>query len=190
MESENINIWCWLIPILVGVICGILGYLIGKGSTEVIDHSEDLKRCHDKNNKLKNDLEACNQKLLTMSDPDVSTSLGATADPIAMAPVPTIIPFDAAAAKAAIGKTVKENNLKVVEGIGPKIEGLFHAEGINTWKALSETSVARCQDVLKGGGDRYKIHDPASWPMQAKMCYEGKWAELARWQDEHDHGKL
>jgi len=50
--------------------------------------------------------------------------------------------------------------------------------------------VARCQEVLKGGGDRYKIHDPASWPMQAKMCYEGKWAELAKWQDEHDHGKL
>ncbi|MBT9187176.1 hypothetical protein [Zobellia russellii] len=193
MESGNINIWCWLIPLLVGVICGILGYLIGKGNTKVIDNSEELKRCHDKNAKLKADLEACNQKLLTMPDkPDVSSSLGATAAaaPVAMAPQPVLIPFDAAAAKAAIGKTVKENDLKVVEGIGPKIEGLFQAEGIKTWKALSETSVARCQEVLKGGGDRYKIHDPASWPMQAKMCYEGKWAELARWQDEHDHGKL
>ncbi|CAM3446666.1 hypothetical protein [Zobellia roscoffensis] len=192
MESENINIWCWIIPLLVGVICGILGYLIGKGSNKIIDNSEDLKRCHDKNAKLKADLEACNQKLLTTPEPDVSSSLGsvAAAAPIAMAPEPVLIPFDAAAAKAAIGKTVKENNLKVVEGIGPKIEGLFQAEGINTWKALSETSVGRCQEVLKGGGDRYKIHDPASWPMQAKMCYEGKWTELARWQDEHDHGKL
>jgi hypothetical protein len=43
---------------------------------------------------------------------------------------------------------------------------------------------------LDVGGDRYKVHDPASWPMQAKMCYEGKWKELAKWQDEHDHGKL
>ncbi|MGJ8737448.1 hypothetical protein D9V96_008615 [Zobellia laminariae] len=195
MESGNINIWCWLIPLLVGVICGILGYLIGKGSTKVIDNSEDLKRCHDKNSKLKADLEACNQKLLTMPEtPSVSSSLGATAAavaaPMAMAPEPVAIPFDAAAAKLAIGKTVKENDLKVVEGIGPKIEGLFQAAGVKTWKALSETSVARCQEVLKGGGDRYKIHDPASWPMQSKMCYEGKWAELAKWQDEHDHGKL
>ncbi|CAM4119924.1 hypothetical protein ACU8V7_12975 [Zobellia nedashkovskayae] len=195
MESGNINIWCWLIPLLVGVICGILGYLIGKGNTKVIDNSEDLKRCHDKNAKLKADLEACNRKLLTMPEaPSVSSSLGATAAavaaPIAMAPEPVTIPFDAAAAKAAIGKTVKENDLKVVEGIGPKIEGLFQAAGVKTWKALSETSVAKCQEVLKGGGDRYKIHDPASWPMQSKMCYEGKWAELAKWQDEHDHGKL
>ncbi|MDB2606837.1 hypothetical protein N9Y48_03555 [Zobellia sp.] len=193
MESGNINIWCWLIPLLVGVICGILGYLIGKGNTKVIDNTEDLKRCHDKNAKLKADLDACNQKLLTIpSKPDVSSSLGAAAvaAPLAMTPEPVTLPFDAAAAKAAIGKTVKENDLKIVEGIGPKIAGLFHTDGITTWKALSETSVARCQEVLKGGGDRYKIHDPASWPMQAKMCYEGKWAELVKWQDEHDHGKL
>jgi len=55
---------------------------------------------------------------------------------------------------------------------------------------LSETAVSRCQEILDGGGDRYKVHNPASWPMQSKMAYEGKWAELAKWQDEHDHGKL
>ncbi|SIS39681.1 Predicted 5' DNA nuclease, flap endonuclease-1-like, helix-3-turn-helix (H3TH) domain [Zobellia uliginosa] len=187
MESGNINMMCWLIPLLVGVICGILGYLLGKSNTKVIDNSDELKRCNDDNSRLRAQLEACKQQLITMPETkEVSSSLGATP----MAAVPILVPFDAAAAKAAIGKTVKENDLKVVEGIGPKIEGLFHAEGIKTWKDLSETSVARCQEVLKGGGDRYKIHDPASWPMQAKMCYEGKWTELARWQDEHDHGKL
>ena len=25
------NIWCWLIPLLVGAICALLGYLWGKG---------------------------------------------------------------------------------------------------------------------------------------------------------------
>ena len=77
-----------------------------------------------------------------------------------------------------------------MEGIGPKIAGMFAAAGIDTWKALSESNVATCQEVLDGGGDRYKIHDPASWPMQAKMAYEGKWKDLAKWQHKHKHGKL
>ena len=100
------------------------------------------------------------------------------------------IPFNADNAKAVFGKTIQNNDLKVIEGIGPKIEGLFQTAGIATWKALSETSVASCKEVLATGGERYRIHDPSSWPMQAKMCYEGKWVELAKWQDEHDHGRL
>ncbi len=174
MDFENLNIWCWLVPALVGIISGILGYLIGKGSSTTIDNSADLKLLQDKNAKLQADLDACNDKVSALS----------------VAPVVAAIPFDAAAAKAAMGKTIKEDDLKVVEGIGPKIEGMFQDAGISTWKALSDTAVAKCQEILNGGGERYKVHDPASWPMQAKMCYEGKWAELAKWQDEHDHGKL
>lgn len=183
MNVENMNIWCWLIPILIGIISAILGYLLGKGSSKTVDYSADLKLCRDKNAKLQADLDACNKRISANPASDISSSLGATA-------VATLIPFDAGAAKAIFGKTIKENDLKIVEGIGPKIEQMFQAVGIKTWKALSETSVASCQEVLNGGGDRYKVHDPSSWPMQAKMCYEGKWAELFKWQEEHDHGKL
>lgn len=185
MDFENMNIWCWLIPILVGVICGILGYLLGKGGSKTIDNSAELKLWQDKNAKLQADLDVCNKKLNAMSESDISSSLGAKATA-----APVLVPFDAAAAKAIFGKNIKEDDLKIVEGIGPKIEQMFKAAGIQTWKALSETSVASCQEVLNSGGDRYKVHDPASWPMQAKMCYEGKWAELYKWQEEHDHGKL
>ncbi len=172
MDFENMNIWCWLIPLLIGAICGILGYLIGRNKT--IDNSADLKLLKDKNAKLEADLVTCNQKL--------SANVGASSF--------AAIPFSASAAKAAFGKAVKQDDLKIVEGIGPKIEGLFHNFDIKTWKALSETSVSKCQEVLDSGGERFKVHDPASWPMQAKMCYEGKWKELFKWQEEHDHGKL
>ena len=184
MDFENMNIWCWLIPLLVGVICGIIGYLIGKSGTTTIDNSADLKLLQDKNAKLQADLDACNKKV------SASSNLGTSAASFAAGAAVASIPFDAAAAKAVFGKTIKQDDLKVVEGIGPKIEGMFKDAGIKTWKALSEASVANCQKVLDGGGKRYQVHDPASWPMQAKMCYEGKWAELAKWQDEHDHGKL
>ena len=88
-----------------------------------------------------------------------------------------------------IGKTIKENDLKLVEGIGPKIEGLFHNFGIKTWKELAETSADKCQEVLDSGGKRYRIHDPASWPMQAKMAHEGHWEQLFEWQEKHRAGK-
>jgi len=178
------NIWCWLIPLLVGVICGILGYLIGKSGNKTIDNSAELKLMEDKNARLKAELDACNKKVSSSANLESSKAFMAAETAIAT------IPFDGAGAKTIFGKTIKQDDLKVVEGIGPKIEGMFKDAGIKTWKALSEASVADCQKVLDGGGKRYQVHDPASWPMQAKMCYEGKWKDLLKWQDEHKHGKL
>lgn len=185
MDFSNMSIWCWLIPLLTGIICGILGYLIGKGSDTTIDNSAALKTCQDKNAKLQADLDACNGKLTATSSVAAAASIAAVT-----ASVAKDMAFDADAAKAVFGKKIKQDDLKVVEGIGPKIAGMFQEGGIKTWKSLSESSVAKCQEILNGGGGRYKIHNPASWPMQAKMCYEGKWADLLKWQDEHDHGKL
>lgn len=187
MNFENINIWCWIIPALVGIISGILGYLIGKikSSEKIIDNSADLKALEDSNAKLKADLDACEKKLSASKTTAPSASLTASESAAA-----TTIPFDAAAAKAVFGKRIKQDDLKIVEGIGPKIEGLFHNFDIKTWKALSETPVDKCQEVLDSGGERYRIHDPASWPMQAKMAYEGAWKDLSKWQDTHKGGKF
>ena len=182
------NIWCWLIPILVGVLCAYFGYLLGKGKSTTIDNSADLKLLQDKNAKLQTDLDACKGKLSAGTAMAGAGSAAAVASTLTA--TETVLPFNAAAAKAALGKTVKQDDLKIVEGIGPKISEMFSDAGIKTWKALSDTAVAECQKVLDGGGNRYKVHDPASWPMQSKMAYEGKWSELAKWQDEHDHGKL
>ena len=217
MNFENMNIWCWIIPLLVGLICGILGYLLGKGSAKVIDNSaeinsltasntklkgelSDLNNLKASNSKLKADLDACNQRVIAASKvvtpapvaPKApSTNLGASAASFAAgAATSSALAFDGSAAKAAFGKTIKQDDLKLVEGIGPKIEGMFKDHGIKTWKELSEAGLEACQKVLDTGGTRYKIHDPASWPLQAKMCYEGKWVELVKWQDEHKHGKL
>jgi len=177
MDFENINIWCWLIPLLVGILCAVFGYLLGKSNNKSSGISGDLKILQEKNTKLEEELALCNQKL--SSDAFSGSSFAAAAKP-----------FDSKAARTALGKRVKEDDLKIVEGIGPKIEGLFHNYNIKTWRALSDTTVAKCQEVLDSGGEKYKIHDPASWPMQAKMCYENKWKDLHQWQEEHLHGKL
>ncbi len=178
MSLENLNIWCWIIPVLVGIISGVLGYLIGKGTVTTIDNSAELDLLKNKNSKLEADLEACHAKLSSKINTPKTE------------PAVVSLPFSAQAALIALGKKVKQDDLKVIEGIGPKIEQLFNSNGIKTWKELSEVPVAKCQQVLDSGGEAYKIHDPASWPMQAKMCYEGKWKELALWQEEHKHGKF
>jgi len=210
MDIDFSNMWCWLLPLLCTLLGALFGYFLGKSGNTTVDHSADLKLWKDKNAKLQADLDACNKKLSSSnSGGSASSSLGAagagagavgaassltasTPEPesIPEPVVETSIPFDAAAASAAFGKTIKVDDLKIVEGIGPKISEMFQNAGIATWKALSETSVADCQKVLDTGGDRYKVHDPASWPLQAKMAYQGKWADLVKWQDEHDHGRL
>ena len=188
MDFSTMNIWCWLIPLLVGILCAYFGFLLGKGKSTTIDNSADLKLLKDQNAKLQTDLDACKGKLSAGATKAGASSAATVASSLTASE--TVVPFNAADAKAALGKTVKQDDLKIVEGIGPKISGMFSDAGIKTWKALSETAVADCQKVLDGGGNRYKVHDPASWPMQTKMAYEGKWAELAKWQDEHKHGKL
>ena len=174
MQFAILNMWYWLIPILVCLLGAIVGYLFGKGGRLSTTSMAELEALRELHTRLEIDLAKCREELAASGSPVHSTA----------------IPFDTRAARAAFGKRIRENDLKLVEGIGPKIEGLFHNFDIKTWKALSETSVAKCQEVLDSGGYRYTVHDPASWPMQARMAYEGKWKALARWQEEHKHGKL
>ncbi|MBL7806303.1 MAG: hypothetical protein JNN28_00715, partial [Saprospiraceae bacterium] len=87
------------------------------------------------------------------------------------------------------GKKWKWDDLKIVEGIGPKIEELLHNAGIKTWEALAATAVDRIKEILDAAGPSYQIHDPGTWPQQAGLAAEGKWDELKKWQDELDAGK-
>ena len=70
----------------------------------------------------------------------------------------------------ASGKIVQDD-LKIVLGIGPKISKLLINRGITTWKALSEISPAVISEyLLQDGGERYRIHNPDSWPHQALLA--------------------
>ena len=98
-------------------------------------------------------------------------------------------PKKAAPKKAAAKKaTSKGDDLKKVEGIGPKIAEIFNNAGINTFAELAGTKVEKLEEILAAAGSRYASKKPGSWPKQAKMAADGKWDELKAWQDEHDHG--
>ena len=84
---------------------------------------------------------------------------------------------------------VKPDDLKVIEGIGPKIEGLLKDGGITTWKKLSESQPEEIQVILDAAGPRYKLANPGTWPKQAELAANDKWEELTKLQDELKGGK-
>jgi predicted flap endonuclease-1-like 5' DNA nuclease len=87
-----------------------------------------------------------------------------------------------------VAASVKDD-LKKIEGIGPKIEELLHAANILTFKDLAAAKVDKVKDVLAGGGKRFQMHDPTSWTLQAQLAASGKWDELKKMQDELNGGK-
>jgi predicted flap endonuclease-1-like 5' DNA nuclease len=103
-----------------------------------------------------------------------------------------VVALDIAAAKAA-GFRVKQNNgqddFTLIEGIGPKINELIHADGIHTFSELSTTYVEVIQKILDKAGARYKLAKPGTWPAQAEMAANNKWDSLKAWQDELDGGE-
>lgn len=87
------------------------------------------------------------------------------------------------------GKKVKQDDLKLVEGIGPKIEELMHAAGITTWAELAAAPIEKLEAILDEAGPRFRIHDPATWGKQAAMADAGQWEELETYQDELKGGR-
>ena len=77
-----------------------------------------------------------------------------------------------------------EDDLAIVEGLGPKIADLLRAQGIRTFEQLAGTPVDRLVRILADAGPRFKIaNHPDTWPQQARLCASGKWQELREYQD-------
>lgn len=93
----------------------------------------------------------------------------------------------AAPKKAAVKKaTGKADDLKKVEGIGPKIASTLAEAGITTFAQLAGTDAGKIAEIISGVRGN---HVTDTWPAQAKLAAEGKWDELKKWQDELDGGK-
>ncbi|WP_460220267.1 50S ribosomal protein L21 [Psychroserpens sp. MEBiC05023] len=87
------------------------------------------------------------------------------------------------AAKKATGKA---DDLKKIEGIGPKIASTLVEAGIATFADLAKAKPAKISEIIEGVRGN---HVTDTWPEQAKLAAEGKWDELKKWQDELDGGK-
>jgi predicted flap endonuclease-1-like 5' DNA nuclease len=93
-------------------------------------------------------------------------------------------PIDLKAAHDAGFTSVKgDDDLEIVEGIGPKIAELLRLSGINRFSELAASSPAQIQTILDAAGEHYRLADPETWPEQAELATRNRWRALKSLQD-------
>ena len=77
-------------------------------------------------------------------------------------------------------KILSDDNLRIIEGIGPKIVEVLKKSGITDFKSLASTSVEKLENILKNEGPRYALQNPSTWPKQADLAAKGSFEELEK----------
>lgn len=62
----------------------------------------------------------------------------------------------------------KGDDLKKLEGVGPKLAEILNEAGIATYADVAGSSVEKLKEILEVAGSRYASKDPAPWIEQAK----------------------
>ncbi|MRR18788.1 hypothetical protein EG827_01210 [bacterium] len=171
-----------LFIVIVLLIAALIGYLIGynlaKGRyrKQIALLEEEKAGLEAKNRRLDEEKQVLQADIRRMDD--VIASLKLTTDKLEKE---IRLLAEQPAAKAAVAPVVSvaPDDLKAVVGIGPKIARLLMNRGIVTWKDLAAAAPSYLREILvKDGGERFRIHNPESWPQQARLLHEGRWDEL------------
>ena len=86
-------------------------------------------------------------------------------------------------------KAAKGDDLKIIEGIGPKAAEALVEAGIATFAKLATTSAATVKTILEASTSKLSHLDPTTWAQQAQLAADGKMDELKKLQDELNGGK-
>lgn len=79
----------------------------------------------------------------------------------------------------------KPDDLKRIEGIGPKIASVLQAAGVMTFSQLADTDVEQLSQILEDADPRLlRLADPSTWPQQARLAAADDWDELEAFQGE------
>ena len=210
--SSNMTTYIWEIAILL-LVAFVLGYLLryllndsfksrianleselnrlsseGLTSSEV-DATAEFNALQERIKEQATEIEKLSQKLagsniekislekqLAGLTPDVvNTTLSTTSNTVNTEPAST--------------KEVVKDNLKKIEGIGPKIEELLNNDGVYSFQDLISASVSRIRGILIAAGPNYAVHDPSTWAEQARLAHEGLWDDLSDMQEQLKGGK-
>jgi len=82
----------------------------------------------------------------------------------------------------------KVDDIKIIEGVGPKIAGIMNEAGISTFTQMAQKSGEELRKILDDAGIG-SIADPTTWPEQAALAAEGKMEALKELQDKLQGGR-
>ncbi|SHM95625.1 50S ribosomal protein L21 [Polaribacter sp. KT 15] len=94
----------------------------------------------------------------------------------------------AEAKKAAPKKSSKGDDLKKIEGAGPKAAEALVNAGLDTFAKVAKTEASKLSEILSEASSRLSHIVTDTWPKQAGLAAEGKWDELKELQDRLDGG--
>lgn len=83
------------------------------------------------------------------------------------------------------------DDLKRIEGIGPKTESALQEGGINTYAQLAAADPDEIREILRASDPRLASRaNPISWSKQAALAGKGEWEKLEALQAELKGGRL
>ncbi|HLW33440.1 MAG TPA: 50S ribosomal protein L21 [Aequorivita sp.] len=82
----------------------------------------------------------------------------------------------------------KADDLKKIEGVGPKAAEAMVAAGLDTFAKVAKATPEKISTILSETSSNLAHLVPDTWPAQARLAAEGKWDELKEWQDKLDGG--
>lgn len=98
-------------------------------------------------------------------------------------------PADEAVEVQELGQEPDSDDLKKIEGIGPKIESLLNKGGLYTFQDIIDAGPEKIKEILLKSGPQYKVHDPSTWGDQARLAMDEKWDDLLQMQSNLKGGK-
>ena len=174
-------IWWYLLALAIGVA---LGWVLRSASAsrqverasrrqqaadaaeieELRERTSRLERVAEERDRVKNELEQLRSatERSEATGPSVEPGIGPDLE------VGTVV----------LGRAIRLDDLRAISGIGPAIEALCHGIGIRTWWDLATTEVPTLRAMLSDAGARFGMHDPTTWPQQARLLAEGRWEEF------------
>jgi len=86
-------------------------------------------------------------------------------------------------------KKAKGDDLKLIEGIGPKIAETLTAVGVVSFADLAASTPEKIKEILDAAEGNFNAADATTWPEQAQLAADGKMEELKELQDKLKGGR-
>jgi predicted flap endonuclease-1-like 5' DNA nuclease len=157
-------LWQHIIMVVVAIA---LGFMIG-----LVYGKEKVSALTVILSKLDKDLAACQKQISRIQKEEIS------------------VPVESPVIENFVQQTDKVDDLKMIEGIGAKIELLLNDKGIFTFAQLRDQKPEGLIQLLHDSGTTFNLHDPNTWPRQAELAAAGKWEELRSWQNTLNKGRI
>jgi len=200
MESYQVSLcdlpwWAvlasWLLPALIGYFWGMLQWgqyktkakkadkELSSASKRIVNLENEInefRKAYEKVSKEKDRLAASPVNKISEPKSKPAANEGSIASTESHSPNDIIH-----ATRKIFGYAIRRNDLKIVDGIDPKIEKILHEVGVHTWGDLERIDINYLTNLLKEAG--YPQVDPRSWAFEGSLARQEKWADLKAFQE-------